>query len=148
MRSDEATRLDFQVGRDISILERSAFAWFGERLKPLGIGPGEQAYLLSLFPGEEVSQETLTRRMAVDKANVSRALARLERRGLVERRRACGDGREKGTRLTAAGVERRAEVESIAAAWIETLREGISGAEWDSLASLIGKMARNARGAS
>lgn len=144
MENKKRAPQDFNVGRAVSRLERSAFTFFSRRLKPFDIGPGQQAYLLSLAPGETLPQETLARRVGVDKANVSRALARLEMRGLVERVPAEIDGRQKPTRLSEEGIRIRQEIEGIAQEWIAMLREGVSPEEWETFAYLIEKIAAKA----
>ena len=69
----------------ISILNRSAGAYFQRELSHWGLGPGQQAYLLALSPGKGTTQEELSRQLKVDKANVSRAVKSLMALGYVER---------------------------------------------------------------
>jgi len=130
-----------QFGLAISILNRAASAYFSKELKTCGIGPGQQAYLLALQPGEQVHQDVLARRLHVDKANVTRALSALEKLGLVERDGSDSDKRVRLICLSAAGIQARAEVQLVAGRWLEQLRKSLSGQEWEILVRLLDRVA-------
>ncbi len=126
-----------QFGLAISVLNRSAGAYFSRKLKPYGIGPGQQAYLLALEPEEQIPQDVLSRRLQVDKANVTRALAALERLGLIHRTDSPADKRIRLIRLSAKGIKTREEVKKIAGAWIEKLQNSVSEQNWETLVDLL-----------
>lgn len=117
-------------GRSISIINRKALSYFSRRLKPLGLGPGQQAYLLALSPGETLSQEEIARRLSVDKANVSRAVRGLEDLGYLRREQSEEDARTIQLSLTKRGEEARKAAEKIAAGWISLLKEPLTESEW------------------
>jgi DNA-binding MarR family transcriptional regulator len=133
-----------EFGRAISLLNRTAGAYFSKSLKALGIGPGQQAYLLALEPGECINQEALAKRLSVDKANVARALAALEALGCVKRQPSARDGRERLVELAPRGLKVRAEVEEAASRWIRRLQAGFSDEEWGTLEALLSRASRNA----
>lgn len=128
-------------GRSISIINRKAQGFFSLRLKELGLGPGQQAYLLALAPDESVSQEELARRLCVDKANVSRAVRGLQALGYLTRQRSAEDSRAVDLRLTADGVAARIRVEAIAAEWLALLRSALPAAEWRAAEQALARIA-------
>jgi DNA-binding MarR family transcriptional regulator len=128
-------------GRAISIINRKALAYFSRRLKPLGLGPGQQAYLLALDPGEAVPQEELARRLSVDKANVSRAVRGLEELGYLRRVRSGDDARAVELSLTESGRQAREAAETIAADWIALLKRALSADEWRAAESALERIA-------
>lgn len=128
-------------GRAISIINRKALGYFSRRLKPLGLGPGQQAYLLALAPGETATQEELARRLCVDKANVSRAARGLEGLGYLRRVRSGDDARAVELSLTAGGREAREAAERIAAEWIALLRGALPADEWRAAESALERIA-------
>jgi len=129
-----------RFGRAISILDRAAKGYFYHKLKDLQIGPGQQAYLLSLQPQELIPQEELARRLKVDKANVTRALTGLEQKGYLERERSTKDQRVWLISLTTKGVQVRGKVEEIAAQWIDQLKAPLSHEEWNQMEEALEKI--------
>ena len=128
-------------GRDISIVNRAAYGWFARTLAPYGVGPGQQAYLLALQPDECIRQEDLAARLQVDKASVTRAVAALEKLGMLTRSASGRDGRERLLQLTTAGLELRSVIENSARQWLSRLQAGFSPEEWRQLETLVGRLA-------
>lgn len=128
-------------GRAISVINRKALGYFTRRLRPLGLGPGQQAYLLALAPGESVPQEELARRLSVDKANVSRAARGLEELGYLRRERSGDDARAVALSLTERGRAARREAERIAAEWLAVLRGALTADEWRAAEAALGRIA-------
>ena len=73
------------IGRFIATLYRMATVYLGKELPALKIGAGQYIILAELFDEEGQSQDELTRRVYVNKANTARALNRLEEVGYVQR---------------------------------------------------------------
>lgn len=124
-----------RIGLYISIINRAALGFFYQRLKKFDIGPGQQAYLLSIIPGEFIVQERLAHRLKVDKANVTRALKGLEKSGYIKRTPSSGDKRSWEIRLTQRGIKIRGKIETIAQEWINRLKEPLSSEDWNALES-------------
>ncbi len=130
-----------RFGLYISIINRAAQGYFYHRLKDFNIGPGQQAYLLSLLPGEIIIQEELSKRMQVDKANVTRAIRTLENQGHIYRSRSFKDARAWNISLTTKGIETRESIEAIAREWIDLLKEPLSPEEWARLEDSLQRIA-------
>jgi MarR family transcriptional regulator, organic hydroperoxide resistance regulator len=126
----------------ISVLNRAASIYFSKALKPYGLGPSQQAYLLAIGPGERIRQDELARRLMVDKANAARAVGRLLELGYLERECCPADRREKLINLTPSGRSVRDRAEEISSTWIEELESAVPPREWTALCRGIGKMAR------
>jgi MarR family transcriptional regulator, lower aerobic nicotinate degradation pathway regulator len=99
-----------------------------------------QARLLGILRDREPTMAGLARFLALDKSSVTGLVDRAERRGLVRRAAAPGDGRSVRVVLTAAGREVidacGAEVER----QIGVLLDGFSEAERGRLAALAGRI--------
>ena len=74
------------VGKKVNILFRLSMRYIRNEMKRMGFGAGDYPFLALLFFEEGVSQDELSRRMRVDKSCTARALAKLEKMGMVERR--------------------------------------------------------------
>ena len=74
------------LGRRVNDLFRLSMMNFRNEMKKLGVGAGDYPFIVLLFINEGVSQDELSRRMRVDKSYTARALAKLEKTGMVERR--------------------------------------------------------------
>lgn len=74
------------VGKKVNVLFRLCMMHIREEMKKMGFGAGDYPFLALLFFEEGVSQDELSRRMRVDKSYTARALAKLEKMGMVQRR--------------------------------------------------------------
>lgn len=133
-----------RFGAAFALLNQAAHAYFSARLEPLGLTPPLQGYLLVIEPGEEVNQEEIARRHRVDKANAARAVGRLEGLGLVIRRQAVYDRRNRLVSLTPRGERVREEVEAAMQEWISELRGSVAESTWRTMLSGIERMSRAA----
>lgn len=133
-----------RFGAAFARLNQAAHTYFSARLAPLGLSPPLQGYLLVIAPGEEVNQEEIARRHRVDKANAARAVGRLEGLGLVARRSAPYDRRNRLVSLTERGERVRAEAENAMQGWIAELRGAVSESTWRTMLSGIERMAQAA----
>lgn len=86
------------------VLRRASAATLAElnqRLEPLKLRHADVAFLLLIDSSPGISQSAAGRRLDIQRANMAPLVARLEKRGLVERTRV--DGRSQAMRLTGAG---------------------------------------------
>ena len=132
------------IGRLIAILHRMANMYLSKELKDLNIGAGQYIFLAELFDQEGQSQEELTKRIFVDKANSARALGKLEDAGYVRR---VGDDKDK--RIKRAFLEPAArEVEEdfwhIVTHWSEILTRGVPRQRQEQLINDLQTMLENA----
>ncbi|MFP4377649.1 MAG: MarR family winged helix-turn-helix transcriptional regulator [Spirochaetales bacterium] len=141
-----ALELPFEstFGEAISVLNRAAYVYLSRALAPYGLGPGQQAYLITMQVGESLSQEQIARRHRVDKANAARAMQGLEKLGYVTRTRASHDARQWEIRLTARGAQVRGEVQAALEPWIEALSESVTPAEWKVTVEALARIADRA----
>jgi DNA-binding MarR family transcriptional regulator len=109
----------------------------------LGLTADQFVILTALAEADAVTQKELARRTASDANTMSEMLGRLERRGLVARKRDASDGRARRVSLTASGRELRQGAWDGIAAFCETLAGLVPSAE---LAALVGHLDRIARG--
>ena len=71
-----------------------------ERIKPLGIVPGQFPALLELWGNDGLTQKELVDLLDVEQATMANTLARMERDGLIRRTRDPDDGRAQRVWLT------------------------------------------------
>ncbi|MEO8479456.1 MAG: MarR family transcriptional regulator [Gemmatimonadota bacterium] len=74
-------------------LGRTVRARQGELLQPHGLHPGQDALLLEVWREPGLNQSSLAHRLGIESPTVTRMVARLERVGLLERRRDPDDAR-------------------------------------------------------
>lgn len=77
---------DASMGRRIDLLFRLSMMHIRNEMKQLGFGAGDYPFIAMLFLNEGLSQDELSRQMRVDKSYTARALAKLEKSGMMERR--------------------------------------------------------------
>lgn len=122
--------VDNRFGLWLSMINRAAHSFFHHRLQPFGIGPGQQAYLLALQPGEYISQDELGKRLRIHKANVTRAIRRLVKKGYVLQKQTKQDARLRLVSLSAKGIRVQEQVVDIAREWIVSLKSAVNEKAW------------------
>ena len=84
-------------------LHQIHYALFFQECARFDITPVQYGLLSTLQVNPDLDQNSLGRELGIDRTNVADVLNRLERRGLLERRRGPNDRRTMLTRLTPAG---------------------------------------------
>ena len=112
----------------------------GALLHGLGLSAGQELLLMLLWEKQPRTQAELTREMAIEPPTTSKMLSRMERTGLIARKRSETDRRTVLVSLTKAG---RALEGPVNAAW-RTLEqdtvEGLTPKEQDTLLLLLGRV--------
>lgn len=132
------------AGRSIALLYRMASVYLGQELPVLKIGAGQYIFLAELFDEEGLSQDELTQRVNVDKANTTRALKKLEDMGYVRRVSDENDTRIKRVFLEPLALEIEEEFWHIITRWSEIITQGISQERQGQLIEDLKKMSDNA----
>ena len=139
--SDRRHDPDSRFGALVSLLNRAARVYFTRALEPYSVGPGQQAYLLAIQPGESITQNEIVERLSIDKANVTRGVQSLVRAGYVVRQRSHQDRRSWSVGLTDEGVRVRESVVSRMQAWVTAIRSDIPRDEWSAFVATLEKVA-------
>lgn len=108
-----------------------------ERIRPLGLAPGQFMTLLELWNGDNLTQKELVQRLDVEQATIANTLARMERDGLITRHANPDDRRAQLIRLT--DKARLLEREAIAAAEATNAEalDGFTDAERDAFVAMM-----------
>ncbi|MEZ5674934.1 MAG: MarR family transcriptional regulator [Thalassovita sp.] len=70
------------------------------RIKPMGLSIGTFPALLELWETDGLTQKQLTERLDIEQATMANTLSRMERDGLITRKRDSADGRKQRICLT------------------------------------------------
>jgi DNA-binding MarR family transcriptional regulator len=131
----------------ICLIARMSTRYVGGKMSRMGFGPGQFFLLSELFAEEGLSQDELSRRVGVDKSNISRALAKLERYGLVERKSDPQNHRVKKVFLKPNAHIIRNKIREIQGQWNNELLNGLTKKEKAALFSGLRRIAENAEAA-
>lgn len=128
---------------EMAKLNRSVTAFINDGLKEYNLTRSEVPYLMSLYKRDSLTQEFLSRLYDLNEGTVTRALARLEKKGYIKRESDPYDKRKKIVSLTEEGKE-------IAIIMIESqekIREEIfsnfTDEEYEELRRLLSKLFKN-----
>lgn len=105
-----------------------------------GISVPEWRVLVTLAEYEELQAKQIGELTSMDKVQVSRAVAGLQGRGLLQRRRCERDSRAALLRLSAAGADLYQHIEPEVLAWEQSLLAPLAPAERTTLFALIDKL--------
>lgn len=128
------------LGERFLVLGRRVRSRQGELLHALDLHPGQDAFLMELWREPGLTQSMLAERLGIESPTVTRMSSRLERVGMVERRRDPDDAR--ATRLYPTARSRLLEA-SVRRVWEELATElvsDISAEEVDVLNALLEKL--------
>ncbi|MFD6178196.1 MULTISPECIES: MarR family winged helix-turn-helix transcriptional regulator [unclassified Isoptericola] len=142
-------RLEAQVCFSLSAAARAMVSIYRPILEPMGLTHPQYLVMLGLWQDERAGATTtvtgLSARLLLDPGTLSPLLKRLERQGLLERRRASGDARVVELHLTAAGRELRARAEQVPAAVVAA--SGLSLPELEQVRDVANRVVAASQGA-
>ena len=132
------------IGRLVALLYRMSTLYLGRELSGLKIGSGQYIFLAELFDQEGQSQDELTQKAYVDKANTARALGKLEQAGYVRRVPDQNDQRVKRSFLQPVALEIQDEFWRIITGWSDILTQNFTEKRKERLMKDLAEMADNA----
>lgn len=132
--------------RQINVISRCATMFRANKYKEkgLGIGAGHSSYIMILCRRPGISQDALAKRICVNKSNVTRHLAQLEKNGYVERKQSGTDKRVILVYPTEKAYAIVEEVCGISNEWKQYLMEDFSADEIEMLTDMLHRMAKKA----
>ena len=139
----EASPVD-SAGHLIAATYRLFRAYLDRELASYGIGAAQLQFLMALYHGDGTNQETLAKLRCVDKATTTRAIAKLEREGLVRRERDPDDGRAYRVFLTEKARRLQPEFRRILNGWSNQLLAGFRQLERRRAIRMLNQMFENA----
>jgi DNA-binding MarR family transcriptional regulator len=137
-------KTDYPVSFAIFALARTHRAKAASMLADIGLFPGQEILLMQLAGQDGRPQKSLCESIGLDHSTVAKSVGRLERDGLIERRKCPEDGRISQVHLTARG---RDMTDAISRIWAELERQtikGLSDAEQQALMAAAKKIIVNA----
>lgn len=133
-------KLDNQICFLIYRLEHRISRHYRDLLEPLGVTYPQYLVLLALWESDGVGVGALASRLHLDMGTVSPLLKRMERVGLVRRKRSSEDERSVVVSLTSRGKALEKHAAGIPAALVRCLGEGsnVDGPRlWQDLRSIL-----------
>lgn len=132
------------VGRRLNLLFRLAMKHLRQEMKSLDlVDAGDYTFLALLYIRDGQNQDQLSRNMLVDKSYTARAVAKLERTGLVERRPDPSEHRIKRVFLTQKARNLELDFFNVLKGWHDVLIEGIDPDEFKIILSGLDQMLEN-----
>lgn len=131
----------------ICFISRLSTRFVGGEMSRMGFGPGQFFLLSELYAEEGLSQDELSQRVGVDKSNTSRALAKLEKFGLICRKSDPKNHKVKKVYLRAKAQSVRSEFKKVQRQWNAELLKGFSHKEKAVLIASLVRVANNAEAA-
>lgn len=133
---------DASPGYLVNHLARIFAAALQARIKPMGLSTGVFPVMLHLWQQDGLTQRDLVGRVDVEQATMANTLARMERDGLITRRRDPEDGRVRRIWLTDLGRDLQTEATAAAAQENQNVLSGLPAEERDQLIALLRKAIR------
>ncbi len=130
--------------RNINIISRCGAIWRGDKLKDTDIGAAHTALILSVCRHPGISQDRLSKTIYINKSNVTRNLAYLERCGYVERRQNEEDKRVTNVYPTDKAREMLPKIKETSREWNAYLTEDISEEEMELFVITLSRLAKRA----
>lgn len=134
---------DIPLGGLLSFIHRTHHIILNSGLSRYGLGSGQIFVLMHLAKEQDITQETLTRHLHIDKAAIARAVRKLEDSGLIRRTTDPGNRRAVRLFLTKKGEEIVPEIIQIERAWEELALEGLTKTDRDRLSVFLQQIAQN-----
>lgn len=128
------------IMRNMNIIARCAAIYRTRQIDLDGLQGVHHSYILAIVNHPGMSQDRLAKHLCLNKSNVTRHLAGLEKLGYVERRTSESDKRETLVYPTVKMQEVYPEVLRVTREWNAMISEGLTQEELECFERLIEKM--------
>ena len=125
-------------------ITRCGMQYRTDNLEPLGLKSCHASYLREICRSPGISQDTLARRICINKSNIARQIVVLEEGGFVERRSSQEDKRVMELYPTEKTLELLPELRKVLGGWSRYLTQDLTEEEKDCLSTLLSKMSHRA----
>ncbi|MDF2633567.1 MAG: transcriptional regulator, MarR family [Pelosinus sp.] len=134
------------IGKWISCLYRTGQSFFDYHLGSYGLGSGNGYYacFTYLFRHEGITQDTISKHVAIDKTTIARSIMKLETLGYVVRHIDPIDRRAYKVYLTEKGRALQPIIEATLTQWTTSLTHGLTPEETQMAYILLERMTQNA----
>ena len=130
--------------RYINIVSRCAAIWRADKLEGTELGDQHYSYILVVCRRPGISQDAISRRLFINKSNVTRSLAYLEEHGFVTRERDPEDRRQTLVYPTEKALEILPKVREIIRGWNSYITEGFTEEEMEMYMAMTERIAARA----
>jgi len=134
------------IGLDLARAARTVSRAFDDALAAAGGSLPVWLVLLNLKTGQAASQRELAEAVGVREATLTHHLNAMDTRGLITRTRDPANRRVHIVTMTPAGEAAFLRLRDAATAFDRGLRDGVTDAELDALATVLGRLAANVAG--
>ena len=125
-------------------ITRCGMQYRNDNLEPFGLKSCHASYLLEICRNPGISQDTLARRICINKSNIARQIVVLEEGGFVERRSSQEDKRVMELYPTEKTVELLPELRKVLGGWSRYLTQDFTEEEIELLARMLTSMRERA----
>lgn len=129
-----------QIVCNLTHISRCGGQYRSRQVEALGISARQASLLMEVCATPGISQDTLSRRVFLNKSVVARSLANLEEQGLVERPTCQKDKRITRLYPTEKALQLQPQLQAIWADCEHFLTEGMTEEEVATLESLLGRL--------
>ena len=125
-------------------ITRCGMQYRTDNLEPFGLKSCHASYLLEICRNPGISQDTLARRICINKSNIARQIVVLEEGGFVERRSSQEDRRVMELYPTEKTLELLPELRKVLGGWSRYLTQDFTEQEIELLAKMLSSMRERA----
>ena len=133
------------IMRSVNIISRCGAMYRADKMKSHELAACHHSYVLAIYHNPGISQEQLARHICINKSNVTRQLAYLEKCGYVERRQSDKDKRMILVYPTQKAFDAMPLIHDIIRDWNAYLTEELTSEERDMLEGLLAVLANRAK---
>lgn len=134
------------ISRYINVISRCGNMYRNERLKDTDLGTAHHTYLFTICRNPGISQERLARMIYINKSNVTRNLAVLEKNGYIERRPSEQDKRVMLVYPTQKAEDTLPKLRQIMRDWNDLVAADLTEDELEQLRDILSRIAARATG--
>ncbi len=131
------------IGQLIHDLSKTSHTFFQQKLKPYNLGHGQIRTLFFIAHHEDLTSKEIAEYLKLDKSSVTSQMQILERNGYIQRVACEKDGRKQNIKLTEKAKQVLGPVKEMLHLWTESLLEGFSQDEIQSLSGYLKRMREN-----
>ncbi len=126
-----------------SLIVRGSHAFFKRRLQTYPVGMSEQLVMMYLIQVSTANQDNVARHYKLDKGTIAKTIAKLEKKGFINRRQNKRNRRENLISLTETGHKLMNDIQNLVSQWEQSAFEGITEEEKEQFIQTLSKISMN-----
>jgi len=136
---------EITIARSFGILYRTFLSYMSNALASMDFSFSDCIFLINIGEQPGISQDEISRNLAIDKAAITRSVKTMEKKGYLLTKKNVNDKRVKELYLTESGTQAFHDLANLQHVWLEQIFGDLNPEQIDNLADMLNGISDEAK---